>query len=51
MRSSFQFFLDKITCAEIGVGAGANALKMLESLPCARFFLIDSYDVNNSTFQ
>lgn len=51
MRSSFQFFLERIKCVEVGVGGGANALMMLTALPHARFFLVDSYDVNNSTFQ
>jgi len=51
MRSSFQYFLERINCVEVGVGGGANALVMLTALPYARFFLVDSYDVNKSTFQ
>ena len=51
MRPSFQCFLDKINCAEIGVGSGEKGLVMLTALPRAKFFLVDSYDVNNSTFQ
>ena len=51
MRPSFQFFLEKINCVEVGVGGGANVLDMLAALPHAKVFLVDSYDVNNSTFQ
>lgn len=51
MRQSFIRFAENLKCAEVGVGRGANALNMLESFPMAKFYLIDSYDVNNSTFQ
>lgn len=51
MRHSFIKFAENIKCAEVGVGKGSNALNMLESFPMAKFYLVDSYDVNNSTFQ
>lgn len=51
MRPSFQIFSDRINCVEVGVGKGDNAFEMLSQLPRAKFFLVDSYDVNNSTFQ
>jgi len=51
MRDGLKFFMTEIKCAEIGVCRGENAVNMLDSLPLARFFLVDNYDVKNSTFQ
>ena len=51
MRKSFLAFLSNIRCVEVGVGRGDNAIAMLSSIPHAKFYLVDSYDVNNSTFQ
>jgi len=51
VRPAFHAFLSRIKCVEVGVHSGKHAREMLEHLPTAQFFLIDSYDVNNSTFQ
>lgn len=51
IRESFIKFLESLNIAEIGLGGGDNALKMLKTLPYARFVFVDSYDVNNPTFQ
>lgn len=51
MRGAFLTFLGSLKCVEVGVSSGVNALSMLNNLPLAKFYLVDSYDVNNSTFQ
>ena len=51
MRSSFTDFLAGIKCIEIGVGNGANALNMLVGVQNFKLYLVDSYDVDKSTFQ
>lgn len=51
MRSSFKRFMGNIRCAEIGVSKGDNAEIMLSIFPEAKMYLIDSYDLNNPTFQ
>lgn len=51
MRSSYELFLKNIVCAEVGVSRAENAINMMGTLPLAHFYLIDNYDVNNSTFQ
>lgn len=51
MRDGFRLFMSGIKCVEVGVSAGANAVSMLEAFPLAQFYLVDNYDVGNSTFQ
>ena len=51
MRDSFVKFGKSINIAEIGVAAAENAIEMLNNFPLAKFYLIDSYDVNHTTFQ
>ena len=51
IRPSCDRFLKNIRCVEVGVNSGQNAVKMLEAMPFARFYLIDSYNVENPTFQ
>lgn len=51
MRGAFREFLGSLRIAEVGVSKGENAKTMMENLPLAKFFLIDSYDIFNPTFQ
>ena len=53
MRPSFQVFKetrDKAICVEVGVAHGDNAVDMLDNSRY-NFVLVDSCDVNNTTFQ
>lgn len=55
LRPSFTTFLDlrksaPALCVEVGVSRGDNAFDMLTQ-SSYNFVLVDSYDVNNSTFQ
>jgi hypothetical protein len=51
MRGAFRTFLSSLKVVEVGVSRGDNAKMMMMNLPLAKFYLVDSYDVNNSTFQ
>jgi len=51
MRSSFKEFAHSIKCVEVGVCRGDNALNMLTRFPYMTLYLVDSFDVNNTTFQ
>jgi|26BtaG_2_1085354.scaffolds.fasta_scaffold03081_2 predicted O-methyltransferase YrrM len=51
IRPSCDRFLRNIRCIEIGVGSGSNAMEMLQAMPRALFWFVDSYNIENPTFQ
>ena len=51
MRNSFIEHFKSVRAVEIGVRFGDNAREMLDAVPHFRLYLVDSYDVNNSTNQ